>query len=92
MVRGLNRDFLNAMREKLEHGRRRNRDGWDNHWQESSIEHIQGHKGFLFHRLLEEVIELADAVKYSNSEEIRSEAADVANFAMMIADAEGALK
>ena len=90
--RGLSKDFLAAMREKMEYGRRWGYEGWDSHWQ-GRFGHasLRGATGKLMKRLQKEVIELALAIYSGNKEEIRLEAADVANFAMMIADAEGTL-
>lgn len=91
--RGLSRDFLDAMREKLECGRRKGSNWWDWHLPERRrYRHaIKGHKGILVKRLLEEVIELVIAIESKDRREIRLEAADVANLAMMIATAEDAL-
>ncbi len=49
--------------------------GWKNCWMEDLLE-----------RIPEEYQELLEAVKSGNLESIISEAADVANFAMMVAD------
>jgi len=46
---------------------------------------------FLLGRLHDEVRELNHAIGYGSPEEIGEEAADAANFAMMIADVVGAL-
>ena len=47
--------------------------------------------GWLYARLLEELAELLDALGFGSMENIRREAADVANYAMMIADVAGCL-
>lgn len=91
MARGLSKDFLNAMREKLEHGRWRGYEGWDQRWAGYSMEPHCGTNGFLMRRLFDEYVELVLAVASGNPDVIRSEAADVANFAMMVADIHGAL-
>jgi len=91
--RGLSQDFLKAMREKLEHGRNKGRFGWDEKWKNHFFERSPlGSKGMFFQMLQEEIIELAFALESGRNSEIRHEAADVANFAMMIADIHGALK
>ena len=90
MKRGLSRDFLCAMREKLEHGRQRGYVGWDKHWEQTPFpcDPIN----WMMMRLHQEVDELVIALHKRNLDKIRSEAADVANFAMFIADIEGALE
>ena len=93
MTRGIDERFLAAMREKLDHGRRRGRVGWDQHWQRCVFESDpSGATGFLMRRLAEEVLELGVALALDNRDGIRSEAADVANLAMMVADYHGALE
>ncbi len=84
--RGLSAEFLAAMREKLHKGRQRGYVGWDEHWNCCFQEDSSGPKGFLMRRLLEEVTELILAVDSRDGDHIREEAADVANFAMMVAD------
>jgi|LGOV01.1.fsa_nt_gb NTP pyrophosphatase (non-canonical NTP hydrolase) len=67
-------EFVSAMENKLK--------GADHkpHWSTCSVD-------YLFGRLLDEVEELTEAFDTGQSpEEIRDECADVANFAMMIAD------
>ena len=92
-MRGLDSDFLNAMREKLERGRRKGRVGWDTKWNcYSDTSYDRGARGPLMKALVGECIELAIAVERGDLEEIRHEAADVANFAMFVADIHGALK
>ena len=49
------------------------------HWSEVSVE-------YLLDLLRREYKELSDAIKHSSPQEIANEAADIANFAMMIAD------
>ncbi len=46
----------------------------------------QCEQGWLLVRLTDEAVELMEAIKKSDREAVISEAADVANFAMMIAD------
>ena len=90
--RGLSSDFLAAMREKLECGRDSGYVGWDLHWKDCVWEEDPDNPtGFLAKRLEQEVQELILAVKSGDKKCIRLEAADVANFAMMIADIEGSL-
>ena len=92
-TRDLHPSFLAAMREKLEYGRQQGRTAWD------EGEYCHGYRcapagapqGFLMNRLRSEMDELAGAIKRRDVEAIRLEAADVANFAMMVADANGAL-
>lgn len=90
--RPVSKDFINAMEEKLEHGRRRKRKGWDSHWAGYLKSIGEGPTSYLMRRLFVEVFELQDAVLYKSKEMIRLEAADVANFAMFIADCHGALE
>jgi NTP pyrophosphatase (non-canonical NTP hydrolase) len=45
-----------------------------------------GYRGFFMKRLQEEVLELAIALDGGDEDDILQEAADVANFAMFIAD------
>jgi len=71
------------MRAKLNAGRRKGRDDYDRHWPNSQKPNIDG---FLFGRLQQEVAELAVALHNGDVEEIVSECADIANFAMFIAD------
>ena len=71
-------DFAERMEEKLAKNRHKgDRKGW-----------LKDHPIDLWNRLDEESTELYAALKNENStfEEIANEAADVANFAMMIAD------
>ena len=91
-MRGLSKQFLEAMRQKLEHGRRRGHTGWDKHWECYVHRSLAGVDGELMSRLYEEVAELIIAVHEGKPEKIRLEAADIANFAMFIADIEGALE
>lgn len=49
------------------------------HWNEVT-------SAYLFRRLVEEVMELHEAMQIGSTDAIMLEAADVANFAMMIAD------
>lgn len=101
MTRPVSKDFIAAMEEKLEHGRKMGKVGWDSHWKDPNLK-----ANFTVHTLRnileEEFWELEDLVfvylDYADSgttadlAEIRHEAADVANVAMMIADMVGALK
>ncbi len=54
------------------------------HWSRST-------DAYLMRRLVQETKELRNALKKGDAKEIGREAADVANFAMMIADNAGAL-
>lgn len=82
--------FAEAMIEKLNEPKNLEKGGW----KDSFID-------FLFHRLKEETIELQEELKQKMScyvsvqdrkEKVLKECADVANFAMMIADKVGALE
>lgn len=88
MGRSVDPDFIKAMNEKLEWGRRRGRKDYDNHWNNA----IEVSPFFLLDRLLEEVAELTVALRWGNKNNIRSESADIANFVMFIADVHGALE
>ena len=81
MTRGLDKRFLDAMRLKLEHGSKMGRTAYENHWDGSPCDLT-----FLSKRLSEEVAELLLTIMKNDPDEILYEAADVANFAMMIAD------
>jgi NTP pyrophosphatase (non-canonical NTP hydrolase) len=65
--------FFDAMLEKLD--KNRHKGGWHNCT-----------NAYLKKRLYRELSELLEAVKNGSGEEIRKEAADVANFAFFIAD------
>ena len=83
-MRGLSNRFLEAMRKKLKHGRNRGYIGWDQHWERCVFP--ASPTLFLLARLHNEMDELVIAVHEGNSDTILKEAADVANFAMFIAD------
>ena len=91
-MRGLSKPFLEAMRQGLEHGRQKGHTGWDKHWDCYVYRSLSGVDGELMSRLYKEVAELVIAVHEGNPETIKLEAADVANFAMFIADIEGAFQ
>ena len=93
-TRGLDEEFLFTMREKLAHGRRQGYVGWDRRWKNCTFPSgIRcGPFSFLMERLRHEVVELTCALISGDKKSIRSEAADVANLAMMVADIEGALE
>ncbi len=81
--------FIGVMEDKLQEGRDKGKKSWDNNWEGSKT---GPHRLFGF--LLGEVQELQEALydHKSTPEDIAKEAADVANFAMMIADRSGGLK
>lgn len=101
-MRGVSKDFVLAMAEKLSAGRVKGRTGWDSKWKNISVDSFTIHN--LLNKLEEELCELEDLVfdllDYDevgtaadvDLAEVRLEAADVANVAMMIADMAGALK
>ena len=68
-------DFATHMRHKLLLTRHRE------HWKEATVK-------FLLSRLIGETVELTDAIESGDRKSIVRECADVANFAMMIADNE----
>lgn len=85
--RGLDRNFLAAMREGLERGRRKGYVGWDQRWKNCTFPaRPGGFLGLLHRRLQDEMSELTVALERGIASEIFREAADVANFAMMLAD------
>ena len=95
-MRTLHPDFITAMHEKLLVGFKKGYKGWQSHWEESSREGGID-LPFLMGRLDEEVEELVEVVNQlrvvgGHQNEVRHEAADVANIAMMIADMAGVLK
>lgn len=84
-MRGLSKEFLDLMREKLKKGSYEGKWGWEEHWQNFN------YPSDLFQCLQDEVIELAIALENfrlnkGSLDHVLYEAADVANFAMMIAD------
>ncbi len=83
-MRGLSAQFLRAMRRGLNNGRAKGYVGWDRNWRRSNLP-CDSNKWFIS-RLHEEVDELILALHDNDPDEIMSEAADVANFAMFIAD------
>ncbi len=85
-TRGLPSYFLDMMRKKLDSGRRKGRTGFDNHWRCSWPYPPLGPFGPLADGLHREVTELMIALEKGSEISILEEAADVANFAMMIAD------
>lgn len=103
MTRSVSADFILAMEEKLQQGRDKGRTGWDSKWKKISVDSFTLHS--LRNKLEEEFWELEDLVfeilDYNDeateediqeaTKELRHEAADVANVAMMIADMAGAL-
>ena len=84
MYRGLSQEFLNEMRRKLECGRNKGYVGWDRKWEGCAFSYNP--TKFLFDRLRDETNELLIAIVNDIPEKIFEEAADVANFAMFIAD------
>ena len=79
-VRGLSNRFLAAMRFKLNVGYRKGNTGWDEHWNNGCS------TTWLLGRMQAETNELLLAISKGDPNEILSECADVANFAMFIAD------
>jgi len=81
-------DFIAAMNERLERDLEMGKRGWDSRW----IHIYEDDKliEMLRIKLHEEVEELFDVL--NEPDDLRLEAADVANIAMMIADIAGALK
>ena len=89
--RGLDKRFLDEMRRKLEIGRQ-HYVGWDQHWLDCSFHrNPTGPRGSLMSHLQDEVTELILALHEGDKDKVKEEAADVANFAMMVADFHGAL-
>lgn len=93
--RPVSKDFVAAMEEGLQHGREMGRTWWDSFWKDrDSGLAIPDMAYDLFDLLQEEVEEFGDVISpwgALNLQEVRKEAADIANFAMMIADLAGAL-
>lgn len=81
--------FIEYMEAKLQEGREKGKKAWDEEWDNYNTSLRQ-----LFDMLLDEVQELFNELTDKNStpDDIAKEAADVANFAMMIADRAGGLK
>lgn len=91
-IRGLDNRFLAAMRDKLKKGRAAGYIGWDQRWENCWFGLSPcGTSGYMMRRLSDEMLELAEAVTKGDTKAIREEAADVANFAMMVADVHDAL-
>ena len=83
--------FAKAMQHKLDKNKHKDGKGWErnpdgsrNGWAGCSVE-------FLVDKLREEVSELLEALEHEGLDEIRNEAADVGNIAMMLADVCGSL-
>ncbi len=94
-VRGLDKQFLAAMRRKMDSGRRNGYVGWDRKWKKTVWNNPNcggGNYGDLMQGLRNEVTELTLALDKDNLQNILNECADVANYAMMIADYEGCLE
>lgn len=101
MTRSVSADFILAMEEKLQHGREQGRTGWDSKWENISVDSFTLHN--LRNKLEEEFWELEELIfellDYDeigtkadvDLADVRLEAADVANVAMMVADMAGAL-
>ena len=90
--RGVDKQFLEAMRDKLDEGRRKGYVGYDQYWGNCIFpEPPLGASGCFMKRLQQEVNELVVAIIKGDTKAIRHEAADVANFAMFIADIHGSL-
>jgi len=72
------------MRKGLDNGRSRGYVGWDTYWKKAAFpcDPIS----WLKTRLYQEIDELTVAIYEGEQERILIEAADIANFAMMIAD------
>jgi hypothetical protein len=99
MKRAVSADFILAMEEKLQHGREKGRTGWDSKWKNVSVDsftlhHLRNKLEEEFWELEELIFELLDYEEQGrvvDLTEVRHEAADVANVAMMVADMAGAL-
>ena len=99
MTRSVSADFILAMEEKLQHGREQGRTGWDSKWKNISVDSFTLHN--LRNKLEEEFWELEELIfelldyeeqgRIVDLADVRLEAADVANVAMMVADMAGAL-
>ena len=83
-MRGLSLKFLSAMRKGLDRGRMHGYKGWDEHWENVCFPCPSDM--FLKMRLHQEMDELIIALNERDPEKILNEAADVANFAMFLAD------
>ena len=90
-IRDLDPNFLNAMRHKMQSGRESGKVGWDRKW-EDTVFPTNDPVGYLLDCLNHEILELAIAIDQGVVSDILYEAADVANFAMMIADITDALE
>lgn len=82
-MRGLSAQFLEAMYQGLQRGREKGYVEWDQKWISSPSTNTQE---WLLMRLHQEVDELVIALNENNPKNVLREAADVANFAMFIAD------
>ncbi len=80
-MRGLSIRFLFAMWGGLKRGRRKGRRDWEYRWKPSRLTDT-----YLFGRLKQETVELHSALLADDNPEIKRLCANVANFAMMIAD------
>lgn len=83
-MRGLSKNFLDAMRKGLNKGRSKGRVGWDRHWENTWFPYspIQ----CLIDGLHREIDELIIALYEGDPGKILTEASDTANFCMFLAD------
>lgn len=84
-LRGVSKRFTDCMKAKLDKGCDSGHMGWETRWRVSRPD-LKGVDGYLMRRLHAEVSELILAINEGNARHILKEAADVANFAMFIAD------
>lgn len=87
-------EFIKIMEEKLQQGRINGYVGWDRHWNNTVFPHkdMCGATGYFINRLQMGVLELAEAITKGRVSDITKEAADIANFAMFVADTHGGLE
>lgn len=82
-MRGLSKTFLDEMRRRLDHGRDKGYTNWDRHWDSNfQINPTE----LMFSELTSKLFELYTAIGQDNFDHINEKTADIANFAMFIAD------
>ena len=86
-LRDIDVRFLDAMEERLGLGRQKSMVGWDQHWKDCYFEYDpDGPRGMFVDLLQRNVRDLIVYLQSNRRTKIRETCADIANFAMFIAD------
>jgi len=93
MSRGLDQKFISAMHDRMMQGDRKGRTGWDAHWKDEMFNYPpKGPLGAFMVDVYRSTSKLMLALKDEDDDEILDRCADVANYAMMVADYHGCLQ